>query len=406
MPFASTLARAVLVATLGIAALTAPARAAPGTYTQLHQFVGTDGRQPWATLVLGSDGKYYGTTQNGGAHNGGTVFSMAPADNAVTRLFSFTFGSDGAEPHDGLVEGPDGRLYGTASTGGDGLNGVVFAITKQGKLTVLHSFHLDASDTASHPIGAPVFGPDGALYGTTQAGGAADLGTVWRLALDGSYSILWAFAHAGRDPVHPDARLLLGGDGRLYGTSVYGGADNLGTVFRVAADGSSHKVLHAFTPGSGNYPEAPLVQGRNGRLYGAARQGGLVDGTQSLGNGGVFTLTTTGGGYRDVIRFSGQAGDPVAPWGGLIEGEDGVFYGTSQSIGIGGSGSIYRVRASSGAVQILHTFTSFVGDGWDARSTLLRNPDGEFLGTTYYGGDTRSDGTIFKWAPKPAAAGR
>jgi uncharacterized repeat protein (TIGR03803 family) len=401
----SAAARRVLpfafLAVLAAGATAGPA--GPGTYAQLHAFQGLDGRLPASTILRGSDGVYYGTTSVGGAHNAGTIFRMT-SDGVVTRMYSFDSFLNGAGPMDGLVEGQDGRLYGTASAGGSAFSGVVFAITKQGKYTVLHDFGDDgASAGFGQPQGAPVFGPDGALYGTTQQGGSADNGLVWRMLPDGSaYSILWEFTQAN-EPRWPSARLLVGSDGYLYGTSTYGG-NGTGTVFKVAPNGGGRRVLYAFAGGTdGAGPVSPMLEGRDGKLYGVTEHGGNFDDFQGVGSGTVFTLSRQGRNYRQLVRFSAAAGDPIYPTGGLIEAvQDGVFYACSGSSGILGNSVLFRVRRTDGRFQDLYAFGSIENDGMDCRATLTRDVDGSYLSTTFYGGIPRGmgDGTIFRWTPK------
>jgi uncharacterized repeat protein (TIGR03803 family) len=384
--------------------------AAPGRYEQVHALTGfpSEGSQPTSPVLLGSDGAYYGTTFTGGNGNVGTVFRMT-SDGGVT--WTYSFGNDGMQPRDGLVEGPDGRLYGTASIGGIGNDrtnggaGVVFAITKQGQYTVLHNFGFGGAGHGAYPLGAPIFGPDGALYGATSSGGSIGDGLVWRLALDGTYTVLWDFARPG-GPRGVSARLTLASDGLLYGTSSLGG-NAYGTVFSLATDGSGQRILHTFAQGTGdgNTPMAPLIEGRDGRLYGTTAYGGLVDDRGRVGSGTVFTLTRSGTDYRQLIRFSAAQGGPIYPESGLVEADqDGMFYGTTYSNGTSpafGGGTLFRMRASDGRFQVLHVFGSVVSDGMNPQATLVRDVDGAYLGTTSQGGIGPGDGygTVFRWEP-------
>jgi uncharacterized repeat protein (TIGR03803 family) len=391
--------RVVPFALIGaLAAGVMPAAAAPGTYAQLHAFRGLEGQDPVSTVLRGSDGVYYGTTSVGGPSHGGTIFRMT-SDGTVTRMFAFDVTTNGAQPMDGLVEGPDGRLYGTASVGGPGVGGLVFAITKQGAFTILHTFSTgDGGTHPFNPMGAPVFGPDGALYGTTAQGGSVGGGTVWRLALDGTFSILWDLTQ-GNGPIGPNARLAVGSDGLLYGTSQYGGND-IGTVFRLAPDGSARRVLHAFTTdGDGAHPMSPVVEGADGKLYGTTSNGGIVDDPQHLGSGTVFSVSRGGANYRQLVRFSLALGDPIYPRGGLVEStRAGVFYGSGEAGGARGGGALFRMRGTDGQYQAVYAFETIDADGVDPRATLTLDLDGSFLGTTYGGG--LGQGTVFRWTPR------
>ena len=148
--------------------------------TTLYSFAGSDGAHPDAGLVQGSDGNFYGTTEFGGANNGnGTVFKITPS-GALTTLYDFA-GSDGFEPQAGLVQGSDGNFYGTTTGGGaNNGKGTVFKITPSGALTTLYSF---AGSDGAFPQAGLVQGSDGNFYGTTAGGGTDFAGTVFRLGV-------------------------------------------------------------------------------------------------------------------------------------------------------------------------------------------------------------------------------
>ncbi len=152
-----------------------------GTLTTLYNFAGTDGSMPYASLVQGTDGNFYGTTSSGGASNDGSVFQITPA-GALTTLHSFCSPSncsDGSIPYAGLVQGTDGSFYGTASSGGLHSDGTVYKITSAGVLTTLHAFN--AAD-GRLPYSSLVMATNGNFYGTTYKGGPSDNGTAFSLS--------------------------------------------------------------------------------------------------------------------------------------------------------------------------------------------------------------------------------
>src|SRR5207237_123251 len=162
------------------------------TLTTLHSFNGGDGRSPEAALVQGSDGNFYGTTVLGGAHFKGTVFKI-DATGSLTTLHSFSgFPADGAVPFAALVQGSDGNFYGTTALGGAHFKGTVFKINATGNLTTLHSFSGSPSEGAN-PIAALVQGSDGNFYGTTASGGEHFQGTVFRITPAGAVTVLHSF---------------------------------------------------------------------------------------------------------------------------------------------------------------------------------------------------------------------
>ena len=202
------------------------------TLTTLHSFNGGDGRSPEAALVQGSDGNFYGTTAFGGAHFKGTVFKIDATGN-LTTLHSFSGSpSEGANPIAALVQGSDGNFYGTTASGGEHFKGTVFRITPAGGITVLHSFSGSPSE-GGVPFAGLVQGSDGNFYGTTALGGAHFKGTVFNIDATGSLTTLHSFAGSTGEGALPFAGLVQGSDGKFYGTTALGGAHGAGTVFNL-----------------------------------------------------------------------------------------------------------------------------------------------------------------------------
>ena len=208
-----------------------------GGVTVVHSFTGTDGASPRAALLQAPDGNFYGTTSAGGTSNVGTVFRMAP-DSTVTVLHAFTGGTDGASPYAALVHGPDGNFYGTTRDGGPLNFGTVFRVTPAGAYAVLYQFA--GGYDGGHPLAALVLGTDGNFYGTTSITGAFNGGTAFRITSQGKLTILHAFSGTdgtGWDGSYPHAALLQARDGNFYGTTYAGGTFGDGTLFRMTVDG-------------------------------------------------------------------------------------------------------------------------------------------------------------------------
>jgi uncharacterized repeat protein (TIGR03803 family) len=206
---------------------------ATGSLTTLHSFSGSprDGANPLAALVQGSDGNFYGTTGSGGAHVQGTVFRITPA-GAVIVLHSFSgFPNEGAVPFAGLLQGSDGNFYGTTALGGAHFKGTVFKINATGSFTTLHSFSGSPSEGAN-PVAGLVQGSAGNFYGTTAFGGAHVNGTVFNIDATGSLTTLHSFSGSPGEGAVPFAGLVQGSDGNFYGTTALGGAHGEGTVFK------------------------------------------------------------------------------------------------------------------------------------------------------------------------------
>ena len=204
-----------------------------GSETVLHSFAdnSSDGGYPTAGLVRATDGNYYGTTNNGGSANSGTVFKITPS-GVETLLYTFSGGSDGGNPQNGLIQGSDGNFYGTATAGGAHGDGAVFEVTPTGTETVVYSFAGGTND-GSDPAAALLQASDGNFYGTTNQGGSSGDGTVFEVTPAGVETVIYSFTGGSTDGAAPSASLIEGSDGKLYGTTSSGGPNGYGTVFVV-----------------------------------------------------------------------------------------------------------------------------------------------------------------------------
>lgn len=255
-------------------------------------------------------------------------------------------------------------------------------------MAVLRSFSGSGGDAIASWAGL-VEGPDGGLYGTTAKGGSRDGGSVFRIGKNGSgYRLIHSFAGAPGDGHRTEAPLLVGCHGRLYGVTAYGGDFEAGTVFALNPDGSDHEILHEFGGiGDGERPAAALLEGNDGLLYGTTESGGSADG------GTVFRLNRTGGGYAVLCHCGASGGDPETPSAPLVEGDDGVLYGTSATGGDSGDGTVFRVRKDGSGLAVLLSFTGEEVGG-EPVGALTTGSDGALYGTSYYGGDM-GDGVVF-----------
>jgi uncharacterized repeat protein (TIGR03803 family) len=392
-----------------VAAIASPAQ----TFTTLANFDGTDGVNPYAGLVQGTDGNFYGTTFQGGADGGyqGTVFKVTPA-GTLTTLHSFA-GTDGAFPYAGLIQGTDGNFYGTTVEGGANNNctsgcGTVFKITLAGTLTTLHSF--DGTD-GNYPAAGLVQGTDGDFYGTTNVGGlgnnCADFqptgcGTVFKITAAGTLTTLHTFNFT--DGYEPWARLVQGTDGNFYGTTAEGvvGGDicgfGCGTVFKMTPAGTL-TTLHAFEGPDGAFPQSALLQASNGEFYGTTAAGGAYDDCvpASFWCGTTFQITPTGT-LTTVLSFDGADGsDPTA---GLIQATDGNFYGTTTTGGAndtcpGCYGTAFKLTPE-GTLTTLYSFCSQTdcADGAGPNGGVFQATNGTLYGTAFSGGAFNA-GTVF-----------
>jgi len=381
-----------------------------GTYSEkvLYSFTGGgDGAYPYAGLIMDASGNLYGTTQQGGANGCGTVFELVNSSGTYSEkvLYSFTnSGGDGAGPVDGLIMDGSGNLYGTTLLGGANRFGTVFELVNSSGTyseKVLYSFAGSGGD-GEYPFAGLIMDASGNLYGTTDGGGANGDGTVFELVnSSGSYSekVLYSFTGYRSDGADPFASLLMDGSGNLYGTTLYGGANNVGTVFElVNSSGTySEKVLYSFTNGGGGgfYPYDGLIMDASGNLYGTTQNGG------SIGVGTVFELANSSGTYSEKVlySFTSSGGDGAYPEAGLIMDASGNLYGTTTQGGTNGSGIVFEVVNTHGtAYATTTTVTSsanpaVAGDAFVLTATVTASPGFLPTGTVTFSSATLSPNT-------------
>jgi uncharacterized repeat protein (TIGR03803 family) len=346
-------------------------------------------------LLLANDGNIYFTGSTGGESNVGALARMTPG-GVVTTIHSFKGGNtEGQSPFSGVIQASDGNLYGTTYVGGDGNGGTVYRLTLDGTYTLLHSFKVGQLDPHFVYAGL-VQASDGNLYGTTLRGGLDDKGTVFRITLDGTLTQLHDFN--GDDGENPEGALVQGSDGNLYGTTLQGGSDKRGTIFRITPSGTltslySFQSLSNFstagvaTNATGANPRAGLLLAADGNFYGSAYQGGPV------GYGTVFRATMDGT-VTLVHAFEG----PIATGGGfplssISQDAAGNMYGTTERGGALNQGAAWRI-SSAGQFSVLHSFVGTASDGSQPYATLL--PLGGYLYAVTYTDLTYRSGALLK----------
>ncbi len=378
--FALGIALAVVVVNLTLVGRVSAA----GNEKVLYSFSGgTDGANPTAGLVRDTAGNLYGITD--GVYDGrsdvGTVFKL-DSDGTETVLHVFTGDPDGAHPYGGMVEDAAGNLYGTTRFGGNFKRGTVFKVDLAGNETILYSF--TGGIDGANPTGGLLLDPEGNLYGTTTEYGTSGLGNVFKLDTTGTQTVLHSFT--GPDGNYPNAFLIRDSAGNLYGTTINGGVSGFGTVFKLNAKGT-FQVLYSFAGGTdGAYPNGGLVRDAAGNLYGTTVMGGTL---QDAGT--VFKLDTTG---TKTVLYSFLGGvDGGFPVRSLLRDSAGNLYGTASVGGASGLGTVFKL-ALTGKETVLYSFAAGA-DGVEPYTDLIRDPAGNLYGTTVYGG-TGNLGTVFE----------
>lgn len=344
--------------------------------------------------------------------------STSPAVSTVVAFSSST-------PTAGIVAGSDGAYYGTTASSSSVTGGLIYRVTPNGSsVTTLYQMQNNQSYA---PAVGPMVGSDGLLYGTTTFGAvgttANTTGTVYRIKIDGTgFTIVhafdtWTTSNQSSNPInvegaYPDSRLIEGSDGFLYGVARAGGPDGTGTVFKLSKDGTSFKVLHSFgaitsdknadvtTNLDGIGPVGTLLQGADGLLYGTTPSGGLN------GRGTIFRVGTDGTGFQLQHTFSSLSGsgssasnvDGAAPAVGLTDGKDGRLYGVAGEGGPNGAGTLFSFDPVARLLTVLHDFDD--PDGRAPSGALILGTDTKLYGTTSFGGTNSNggntnQGTIF-----------
>lgn len=381
------------------------------TFSVLETFTGSNGAGPaYQSMVQGFNGSLYGTTLLGGAGNG-TVFTISPMD-AFASLTSNLAG--GIQPVSGLLLAPNGEFYGTTYLGGPHGAGEVFTMSATGAVTALYGFCPNPQANCpdgENPAGGLVLATNGKLYGTTTLAGAHGSGTVFSLTVSGTETTLYSFCSQANcaDGGQPSGTLIQANNGKIYGTTYTGGTGGSGTIFAITPAGAVTTV-HTFCSlpncADGIMPIAGLIQGTDGDLYGTTQFGGVTPGGTN-GQGTVYKLDPTTGILTTLYVFCSLSGcaDGESPFGPVIEGTDGNFYGTTAAGGAGHAtlltGTIFQLTPQ-GALTTLHSFCTVTGcpDGAAPEGGLVQSTNGSFYGATCAGtctgGSGEGEGTVFK----------
>jgi uncharacterized protein (TIGR03437 family) len=425
-----------------------PASAQTQTYTEsvIYNFCPNayclDGLYPNG-VIQGSDGNFYGTTIGGGSGNlnncnagsytglCGTVFKITPS-GVLTTLHSFCT-QGGANCTDGfllvanLVEGSDDNFYGTTAAGGSSSSncvasgcGTVFRITPTGVFSTLYSFCAQGGANCPdgfNPWANLVEGSDGNFYGTTLYGGVNGEGTVFKITPSGSLTTLYNFCSQSSgsaaipsncaDGAQPEANLILGSDGNLYGSTINGGAFSVGgrfgTIFKITPSGSLTTLYSFCTPNcETGFAPVDLFEDSDGNFYGATSEAGNFAGNATAGAGTIFKLTPSGA-FSLLYSFCivGNCLDGSYPTR-VLQGSDSNFYGVTAYGGASNNGTAFKLTPS-GTLTTLYNFCSQGGaactDGAFAIG-LLQGSDGNFYGTA--DGGANGWGVVFKLSVSPA----
>ncbi len=321
-----------------------------GSPVTLTKFTGSNGTNPTSVLLIDSAGNLFGTTYAGGASNKGTVWEIAKTGSSYsspTTLASFSGSGNGMNPIDGLLVDAAGNLFGTTSGGGSSGVGTIFELPKSGSLYgSLSTLLTFTGSNGSNPHGGLIADAAGNLFGTTIGGGTSNDGIVFELPKSGSSfgSLLTLGTFSGSNGIAPYAMLTADSAGNLFGTTLSGGASSHGTVFELAKSGSSYgslTTIASFTGSNGADPLAGLLIDGAGSLFGTTWHGG----TSNVGT--VFEIAKTGSTYGSIAvlaSFNGTNGS--VPYGTLIADAGGNLFGTTSGGGANSDGTVFELTSS------------------------------------------------------------
>lgn len=362
-------------------------------------FTGTSGfapgQRPYSALLLEADGGLIGMTSDGGISPGyGTVFRYKNFVFSSVHQFSGNT-SQGAQPLGDLTFF-GGNFYGATYAGGASNLGTIFRMSPSGGQTPLVELTgIGGAKPGSHPH-SPVLHADGNFYGVNFSGGAGDVGTAYRLAPDGTYTVLVQFSSAANGGTYPTGRLLAHPDGNLYGVTGGGGAGNVGTIFRMTTSGVITTLIEFTNNGAtnkGSRPYAGLTAHPDGNIYGSTQFGGAAN------KGTLFALSPAGV-LTTLVEFTsaGPTNRGAVPQAALVVHRDGTLYGSTREGGATNKGTIFKVTTAG----VLTTLVEYgvgnaTGEGPFTPLTLI---DGNYYGTTTYGGDGSSGGVFFRMSPQ------
>ena len=347
-------------------------------YTAIYHFSNTC---PHDGLLLASDNQFYGTTSSGGEFNNGTIFKFNPATSQFSTIYSFaTWG--GASPNGFLIEGNDGFLFGTTTSGyGTPVGGSVFKIAKDGSsFTSLKGF-ADVSQ------GRDIYGgltksEDGTLFGSFNYGGQFEWGGIFKLNPNGTgYQIIHHFKDVdGKGPRDE----LFYSNGYVYGATTQGGINELGAIYKLKTDGSEFIKIYDLPKDRGM--NSVTLTFLSGQLFYTAYSGGISK------LGAIVKVDEIEKQGTVIKEFNPAEGGQ--PTGKLVKHSNGNIYGATYSGGDFGRGTLYKISLSSNEFEVIHHFQSEFSC---CNSDLVENIDGKLLGIIKTSDPTKNDNHIFEY---------
>ncbi len=349
-------------------------------------------------MTLANDGKFYGTTFQGGVANAGVIFSFDPSSGAYIKLKDFGTDILGQQPSGHLLRGADGKLYGMTPFGGSHNLGVIYSFDPA--LSVYKKLMDFDSSNGANPFGSFIQDSDGKLYAMTSKGGINDAGLLF--SFDPATSIYTKLNDFGKgDGDNPYGSLMQAANGKLYGLACNGGKYGFGSIFSFDRSSSSFAKLLDFNYKNGANPYGSLVQAANGKLYGITNQGGhgYIHREDTTGAGVIFSFDPVTLAYTKIKDFD-YYNDGAFSYSSFINATNGKLYALTNRGGAADYGVMFSLDPLNNTFNKLNDFDG--ENGADPYGNLMQATDGKLYGATYDGGIDNA-GVIFSFDPETSS---
>ena len=361
---------------------------ATNVLTKKIDFAGTsNGAQPLGRLIQATNGLLYGMTLAGGNIDRGVLFEYNPTNGVLTKKIDFE-GDKGLAPYGSLFQAANGKLYGTTEQGIAGFGGLFEYNISSGNLSTVVSFDGSVFGKGGASRTTLMQASDGKLYGMNSLGGMSTRGVLFSYdPTNSGYHVKVNFEYDSGNGMWPYASLVQGANGRIYGTTYTGGTDRGGILFEYDITNAIYTKKLDFTPGTGVNPASNMTLGSNGKLYGVTRFGGAQNA------GVIFEYDPAVNSYTKKIDFQASSGNPV---GGLIQIPNGKMYGVANIPGSQVQAMLFEYDPSANTFVIKFDFDGAI-DGNTPSGRLLYS-NGKIYGLMRLGG-VNNMGTLFQFDP-------
>lgn len=358
------------------------------TYTKKISFTGPNGELPTCGLMKASNGKLYGMTPFGGSYYDGVIFEYDPATATYAKKYNFNEATDGKKPYGKLVEDSTGLFYGMTRVGGTNDKGIIFSFNLATQtLTKLIDFN--GTTNGSKPFGSLVKAINGKLYGMTKEGGANNQGVLFEFNTSSNTFAKILDFNTSTTGSFPYGSLIQSSNGKLYGMTGAGGTNYNGVIFEFNPSSSTYTIKYSFSNPSTNgaYPYGDLFQASNGKLYGMTSGGGINN------DGVIFEFDPSLSTYNKLFDFDDTEGR--LPRGNLMQAANGKLYGMTVAGGILNAGVLFEYDlATSNYTKKLDFDNGPLGS--KPNGSLMKASNGLLYGMTTFGG-ANNQGVIFEY---------